>query len=104
MSENKNKEVIVRDQLSEEDWNILLALDLKPVHMVYLKTFKYLGNRPITVWKFWSLISDRPEMDKMIWFEQVSTALKTRRVPYRFRAVSRDNDRKGLYKLVVVES
>lgn len=80
-------EKIVTDQLDGRDWNILLSLDLKPVHRAYIREFFNRNNRPSNLWEFQEYISRYlGEVPKLPYFDQVSAALRKRNVPYRIRA------------------
>lgn len=92
-------EEIVTDRLTEKDWDVLLALNLKAVHKAYLEEFKRRNNEPTLLSDIWSSVGWRPSISdnvaigqkqKMVFFDQVSSALKIRKTPYRLRAISQN--------------
>lgn len=84
-------EEIVTDKLDQSDWNILLALDLKPVHKAYIEEFRWRNNEPATLQDIWESVEGRLRVHdlkvKRIFFETISSALRTRKTCYRIRSV-----------------
>ena len=97
-------EEIITDQLGEEDWEALLSLDLKPVHMAYLWVFLSTENRPMDKAGVWFVVSERYGYSKsaFVFFDQVSAALKRRGTPYRLRAVTQNPRKPSGFRIVKV--
>lgn len=86
---------IVTTRISDDDWKMILELKLKPVHRAYLEEFKRTGNEPMTLAEMWKRVEWRLDIQNggnkkhdVVFFDQVSNALKVRDVPFRLRSTA----------------
>ena len=101
----KERERIMTDKLTQEDWYKLASLDLKPVHKAVVEVFKKRRNRPISTYDVWREISSKTGTGQTwVDLQSVSNALRTRDVPYRIRGFTkaRGNPRLNLVRIVKV--
>lgn len=99
------RERVVTDHITDTDWATILSLDLKPVHKAYLEEFKRRNNEPRTLDDIWKRVGWLPSIqtnvDKkqdLVFFDQVSQALRIRKTRFRLRSATFKK-----YRVVVVE-